>query len=259
MQYYNTGRTIIHYRDWGPRDGKNIVFSNSLGTDSRIWDKVVRKLPSDFRVITYDKRGHGLSTEPKAEMSIFDLASDVSDLIDFLKLKRVNFVGISIGGMIGQVLAFKKPETVSRLILCDTAVKIGSKEIWNERVSLVRRIGLTGMVDSILERWFSPEYIKNNADEMQLLSSMLKQTSETGYVECCKAISQTDLSEVSSKLVQPTTVIVGRNDISTPPELVKATADLIKNSRFAIVDDSGHLPCIDQSEPLAHLISEFIK
>ena len=258
MQYFNTGRTVIHYRDTGPKDGTNIVFSNALGTDSRIWDKVVRELPSNFRIITYDKRGHGLSGEPKEEISISDLAVDVSDLIDHLKLTSVNFVGISIGGMIGQVLAFERPRVISRLVLCDTAVKIGSLDLWDERINRIQSVGLADMADGILARWFSRDYRMKNMDEMNILRSMLIQTSEIGYLECCRAISKADLSEIAPKLIQPTRVLVGSDDLSTPSKVVRSTSDIIKNSKFDILGNSGHLPCIDNAELLANLIAEFV-
>ena len=150
MKFFNNGKTIINYEDYGCQNNEVICFSNSLGTDSRIWHKIIDSFKTDYRIIFYDKRGHGLSNKPATKLTIEDLAFDVSDLLDHLEIKNVNFVGISIGGMIGQKLASIKPNIINKLILCDTAVKIGNSAIWNDRINLVKKQGIIGISDSII-------------------------------------------------------------------------------------------------------------
>ena len=259
MQVFNSKKTVIHYSDYGPKDGKVIIFANSLGTDNRLWDKIIKRLPLGHRVITYDKRGHGLSKEPESEISIQDLASDIADLSDYLNLRGVTFVGISIGGMIAQVLASIRPDIISKLILCDTAVKIGVKKIWKQRIDAVTKKGIRAISNSIIERWFTQNYISTNFDEMELFICMLQSTSASGYIECCKAISKANLTSYTSQLKQPTLVIVGKNDISTPPSLVKETALMIHGSKFIVIENSGHLPCIDNPDKFTDLLYNFIR
>ena len=258
MEVFNSDKTTIHYMDKGPKDGNVIVFANSLGTDCRLWDKIIQQLPAGVRIITYDKRGHGLSREPETDISIEDLAIDISNLADYLSLRNVTFIGISIGGMIAQVLASMRPDIISKLVLCDTAVKIGTKEIWDQRIDLVKEVGLDGVSTSILERWFSKQYIVQNYDEMELFRRMLHNTSTSGYIECCKAISKADLTSFTSNLIQPTLVVVGSDDISTPPKLVEETAKMINLSEFRIIKNSGHLPCVDNSEIFVNLLNNFL-
>ncbi len=259
MQVFNSGKTLIYYRDQGPRNGSTIVFANSLGTDGRLWDKTINRIPKGFRTITYDKRGHGLSLEPESEFSIEDLALDILDLSEYLNLRNVTFVGISIGGMIAQVLASMRPDIISKLILCDTAVKIGSKDIWKQRIDLVNRMGLSGISNSILERWFSAHYRSQNLDEMELFRRMLHNTSSAGYIECCRAISNADLTSFTANIKLPTLVIAGENDVSTPPSLVKETAQMIKQSQLRIIDNSGHLPCVDNPDAFTEVLNRFLE
>ena len=257
VEVFNSDKTIIHYMDRGGTNGNVIVFANSLGTDCRLWDKIIHKLPASTRIITYDKRGHGLSQEPETDISLEDLATDISNLADYLSLRNVTFVGISIGGMIGQVLASIRPDIVSKLVLCDTAVKIGTKEIWDQRIDLVNEVGLAGISRSILERWFSKQYMAQNFNEMELFRRMLQNTSTSGYIKCCKAISETDLTSFTSNLRQPTLVLGGSDDISTPPKLVEETARMINLSEFRIIKNSGHLPCVDNPEVFVSLLNNF--
>ena len=258
MNFFNNGKTVIYYEDYSSNHKDVICFSNSLGTDNRLWNKILCHFTNNFRVITYDKRGHGLSNKPISKITIEDLALDISDLLEHLKIKKVNFVGISIGGMIAQKLASIKPNLINKLILCDTAVKIGNYDIWNERIKLLKKKGLFGITDSIIERWFSKKFILSNFNEIQVYKNMLNTTSIQGYIECCEAIKEADLSMNAQLIKNPTLVLVGSNDQSTPPELVQSTATLIKNSKFDMIKNSGHLPCIDNPDEFAKLIKNFL-
>ena len=258
MKFFNNGKTIIYFEDYSSHNNEVICFSNSLGTDNRIWHKILDYFIQNYRVITYDKRGHGLSNKPDTSINIEDLALDISDLLDHLGISKVNFVGISIGGMIAQKLAVIKPNLINKLILCDTAVKIGNLSIWNERIELLEKKGLIGIADSIIERWFSEKFILSNYEEIQIYKNMLTNTSIEGYIKCCEAIKNEDLSSTTELIKRPTLALVGSDDKSTPPAIVKSTADLIKNSKFNIIKDSGHLPCLDSPDKFAKLIKNFI-
>ena len=186
------------------------------------------------------------------------MALDISDLLEHLKIKKVNFVGISIGGMIAQKLASIKPNLINKLVLCDTAVKIGNYDIWNERIELLKKKGIIGISDFIIERWFSKSFILSNLNEIQVYKNMLNTTSIQGYIECCEAIKEADLSMSTQLIKNPTLVLVGSNDLSTPPEQVQSTANLIKNSKFHVIKNSGHLPCVDNPDEFAKIIKNFL-
>ena len=259
MKFFNNGKTIINYEDYGCQNNEVICFSNSLGTDNRLWHKIIDFFKNDYRIITYDKRGHGLSSKPNGNISIEDLALDISDLLDHLRIKEVNLVGISIGGMIAQKLVSIKPNLIKKLILCNTAVKIGNSAIWNDRINLVKKQGITGISDSIISRWFSEDFISMNFDEIQIYKNMLNVTSLDGYIACCEAIKDTDLTNATNLINKPTLVIVGSDDKSTPPILVEATSKLIKNCIFKIINNSGHLPCIDNPAEFSYILKNFLK
>lgn len=248
----------IHYRVDGPDNGFPVVFSNSLGTDFRVWDALLPYLPQDLRIIRYDKRGHGLSDAPKAPYYMGDLVADAAALLDHLNVKDCLFVGLSIGGMIAQGLAAERPDLVKAMILSDTAAKIGNTSMWQDRVNAVQKDGIVALEQSILERWFSKGFHDNKAEELAGWRNMLCRTPVDGYAGCSLAIAETDLYESTARLTLPTLGIVGAEDGSTPPDLVRETLELIPNSQFEIIPKAGHLPCVEQPEELAKHIKAFL-
>lgn len=249
----------VHYRVDGPDDGFPVVFSNSLGTDFRVWDALLDCLPDGLRLIRYDKRGHGLSSAPDAPYFMGDLVADAAALMDHLDVKGALFVGLSIGGMIAQGLAAERPDLVRSMVLSDTAAKIGNEPMWQERVAAVRKGGIAALETSILERWFSKGF---RADQQTALAGwrhMLCRTPAEGYIGCSLAIAETDLYDSTARLTLPTLAIVGAEDGSTPPDLVRETADLIAGSQFKVIQKAGHLPCVEQPAEMAALITDFMK
>lgn len=245
----------IHYADEGSRHAPSIVFSNSLGCDFRIWDGVAAHL-RDFRIVRYDKRGHGLSEATPAPYAMDDHIADIAALMDRLKVANAVFVGLSVGGMIAQGLAASRPDLVARLALCDTAAKIGTREMWDERIATVKAGGIAAIAPGVLEKWFTAAFRHPDNPEFAGYSAMLTRTPVEGYVGMSAAIRDADFTVSTGKLKLPTLVLVGDQDGSTPPALVRATADLIAGSRFEIIADAGHLPCIERPEETARLIAE---
>jgi 3-oxoadipate enol-lactonase len=246
----------LHYKDEGPRDGPAVVFSNSLGTDLRLWDDVLPLLPAGLRLIRYDKRGHGLSDCPPAPYAMGTLVRDAEALLDHLEVKDCVFVGLSIGGMIAQGLAVKRLDLVRGLVLSNTAARIGTRQMWQDRISAVGSGGIDALADNILERWFAPEFHKNDA--FAAWRNMLIRQPQAGYIGCSSAIAGTDFITPTSGLRLPTLAIAGSEDGSTPPDLVRETAALIPGSRFEIIRRAGHLPCVEQPEAYAALLSTFL-
>lgn len=259
MQLVKRNGIHIHYRTEGPEDGAPIVFSNSLGTDFRVWDKLLPYLPNGLRILRYDKRGHGLTDAPKAPYFMGDLVKDAADLMDHVGMKNALFVGLSIGGMIAQGLAAERPDLVRAMVLSDTAAKIGTEAMWQDRINAVNAGGIEALQDSILERWFSKSFRADETAELAGWRNMLCRTTLDGYTGCSKAIADTDLFESTARLTLPTLAVVGSEDGSTPPDMVRETANLIPRSQFEVISGAGHLPCVEQPEILGKLITKFMK
>jgi len=257
MQIFNTGDVGIHYRVDGPENGPPVVFANSLGTDLRLWDQVLPLLPKGLRIIRWDKRGHGLSSVPSGPYKMGTLVSDCERLLDHLNVRNCVFVGLSIGGMIAQGLAVKRLDMVRALVLSNTAAKIGNSTPWNDRIAAIKENGIAPMADGVMERWFAPQF--RAQPQMELWRNMLVQQSIEGYTGCCAAISGTDFYTPTSGLRLPCLGIAGSEDGSTPPDLVRETIDLIPASKFHLIRRAGHIPCVEQPEEFARVVTEFLK
>jgi 3-oxoadipate enol-lactonase len=255
MNSIDLGDLRLHVQIQGPKTGPAIVFSNSLGTDLRLWDQVVPLLPPHLRLIRYDTRGHGLSDCPPGPYSMGALVRDAERLLDVLAVRDCVFVGLSIGGLIAQGLATKRLDQVRALVLSNTASKIGTKEIWQDRIEMVETQGLTQMSAAIMERWFSKPF--QNGPDVSLWRRMVETTPTAGYAGCCAAIAGTDFYTTTAALRLPTLVIAGSEDGATPPDLVRETADLIPGSRFEILRGTGHLPCVEDPVGYAALLTDF--
>jgi 3-oxoadipate enol-lactonase len=257
MQLAALGDIGVHFSDSGLRDGKPVVFANSLGTDLRLWDRVLPLLPPGLRLIRYDKRGHGLSDALPAPYRMGQLVGDAERLMDHLGVKGAVFVGLSIGGLIAQGLAVKRPDLVSALVLSNTAAKIGTAQMWADRVAAIRGGGIEALAEGILERWFSKPF--HATPDFALWRNMLIRQPVEGYVGCCQAIADTDFYTTTAGLHLPALAIAGSEDGSTPPDLVRETAALIHGARFELIRGAGHLPCVEKPGEYAEVLSGFLK
>ncbi len=258
MQSFKSGDEVIHFRDDGPRSEMAFVFVNSLGTDLRVWDNVISELNQKYRTVRLDKRGHGLSTNFENNISIPILANDLKLLISSLKIKKIVLVGLSIGGLISLEFLKTCSSIVTGLVLSDTAAKIGTSNMWSDRISRVKRGGMDSISDDILARWFSNDFLMKRNDELQLWRSMLTRTSASGYIGCCEAIADCDLRDEAKKVKIPTMLIVGEEDGSTPVNVVKDTANLIQKSEFKIIEGAGHLPCVEKPKIFSNELLKFL-
>ncbi|QDY70723.1 3-oxoadipate enol-lactonase (plasmid) [Qingshengfaniella alkalisoli] len=247
----------IYHGYRAPQDGApTLVFANSLGTDLRVWDRVVAELPEGWGILRQDKRGHGLSQDTAAALSIETMTDDVEALLDYYGIGHFTGVGLSVGGLIMQRLALRRAGTMTHLVLSDTAAKIGSPEIWNPRIETVLASGIQAISDAILARWFAPGY--DAKEDFSMWRLMLERTPAQGYADVCAAIRDADYTAELKQIQQPTLVLCGSDDCSTPPELVKATADGISNASFVTIADAGHLPCVEQPSHFTTLLRDHV-
>jgi 3-oxoadipate enol-lactonase len=259
MAFIRLGDIVVHHAAAGGPEQPAIVFANSLGTDLRVWDALHARLAGRFRLVRYDKRGHGLTDLTPGPYTIEGLAEDLATLCDRLQVESAVVCGLSIGGMIAQRLAAARPDLVRGLVLMDTAHKIGTAEMWQQRIEAVRGGGIAAIADAVLERWFAPPFREGRPDEVAGWRNMLTRTPVEGYLACCAAIRIADLTEAARAITVPTLCLVGDADGSTPPDLVRALADLVPDSRYEVVGPAGHIPCVEQPEIVAGLISRFIE
>lgn len=257
MQIAELDDIRLHYRIDGDPEGAPLVFANSLGTDLRLWDKVIPLLPAGLRIIRYDKRGHGLSDAPPAPYAMGTLVRDLERLLDHLAVRDCVVVGCSIGGMIAQGLAVKRLDLIRAMVLSNTAVKIGTAQMWQERIEAVAQGGVEALADAVMQRWFSPAF--HATAEMHAWRNMLTRTPADGYAGCSAAIAGTDFYSTTASLTLPTLGIAGDHDGSTPPDLVRETTDLIKGARFELIRGAGHLPCVERPAEFAQHLNGFLK
>ena len=251
--------TVMLHALWRGHPGRPmVVFANSLGTDARIWDAVVARLPDTFSILLYDKRGHGLSDAPRGPYTIDDHARDLLGLLDHVGIGRCALVGLSVGGMVAQAVAAEYPDRVAALVLCDTAARIGDAATWNARIDAVERQGLEAIGDSVMERWFTPAYRTQNPAALRGWRAMLTRQSALGYAATCATVRDADLRAASATIRVPTLCVVGEQDLSTPPDLVRGTAELIPSARFEVIPEAGHIPCVEQPDALSALIIDHL-
>ena len=259
MQLVELNGIVTHYQDRGPRDGPAVVFSNSLGTDFRLWDQLLPLLPEGLRLIRYDTRGHGLSAAPPGDYFMGDLVADAAALLDHLGVRGCVFVGLSIGGMIAQGLAAERGDLLRAAVLSNTAARIGTARMWAERMAAVREGGIAAVAEGILERWFSARWRRENPTLLAGWRHMLCRTPVDGYLGCSAAIAGTDLYESTARLRLPVLAIAGSDDGATPPDMVRETADLIHGAQFRLIRSAGHLPCVEQPADYAAALTGFLR
>lgn len=246
----------LHATLEGPADAPALVLLHALGTSLTLWDALLAHLPG-LRVLRLDLRGHGRSDVPPAPYAMGTLVRDVERVIDHFALKDTVVVGVSLGGMIAQGLAIKRLDLVRGLVLSNTAARIGTAAQWQDRIALVRDQGLKAIADPTMERWLGRGWRDNPA--LPALRQGFLQTDPQGWMGCAAAIAGTDFYETTARLRLPTLAIAGANDGSTPPDLVRETAELIPGARFHLIHGAGHLPMAEKPAEYAAALTGFLK
>lgn len=258
MIFVRINDVLLHYRLAGPLGAPALVLVNSLGTDARIWDAVIADLSRNYRILSYDKRGHGLSDSPPGDYRLEDHLDDLEGLLDHAGLERPALCGVSVGGMIAQGFALRTPQRLAALVLCNTAPLMGSPAMWNDRIDIVRKEGLLPLAGPVMERWFSPDFRAANSVELAGWRNLFLRTDPAGYAATCATLRDTDLTDVIAGIPLPTLIVAGEADLAAPMETVR-NCTAIAGSRFEILPRTGHIPSIEQPEKLAALMRQFLK
>ncbi len=247
----------IHYDLAGSDSAPALVFSNSLGATLAMWDSQMSSLQKQFRVLRYDTRGHGQSSVTPGPYGIEQLARDVLAFLDKLKLDRVHFCGLSMGGQTGMWLALNAPTRLHKLILCDTAAKIGTPEMWNSRIEAVRKGGMKSISTAVMERWFSATYRARSPEVVASIKLILESLNPDGYVANCAAVRDFDAREAIAAITVPTLVIAGTHDAATTPADGRYLADHIAGAHYVELN-AAHLSNIEDPKRFTSEASSFL-
>lgn len=250
----------IHCEISKEKDAPVVVLSHSLSCSMAMWEPQLEVLEPHFRVLRYDMRGHGKSEAPKGAYTLDQLAADVIGLLDAFGLDRVHFVGLSIGGMIGQCLALKYSDRLRSLSLCDTAPVIPeeAKPLFEERMTRARDGGMEALVQETLERWFTQPYLNQNPPEVDHIRKQILGTPVAGFIGCSHAILGLNFVERLSEIKLPTLIIVGEDDPGTPVEASQAIHQRIGNSKLVVLPSAAHLSNIEQADAFNAALISFL-
>lgn len=257
MPFIDCGDIRVHYELTGNAAAPVLLFSNSLGTNLSMWHNQLAAAEKHFRVLRYDSRGHGLTTVTPGPYSIELLGRDVLQLLDKLKITRVNFCGLSKGGMIGMWLGINAPQRLHKLILCNTAAKIGTMESWNGRIKSVRENGMKSIAPSVIERWFTPEFRKSSPDAVARTQQMLEHSPLDGYIASCEAIRDMDQRDAISLIRVPALVISGARDPVIPLSESHFLSERIFGAHSVDLE-AAHLSNIEASEQFTAAVIRFL-
>jgi len=247
----------VHYRLDGPPDANVLLLSHSLGNDLRMWDSQVEAFSRFWRVLRYDSRGHGESPATPGPYSIEQLGRDVVMLLDELQIERVHFCGLSLGGMVGMWLAVNAPARIERLILSNTAPKLGPPSRWDERIRAVEAEGMAAVAEMSAQRWFTPAFRRSCPAVVERIVDGLLHTPVAGYVASCAAIRDMDQTEVIGAIAHQTLVIVGAEDAAIPPADGALIAQKIARATLVSLP-AAHLSNVEADGPFNDAVVSFL-
>ena len=251
----------MHYELEGPESAPVVTLSHSLATDLSMWNPQMAVLKSGYRVLRYDTRGHGGTDAPEGPYTLEQLAEDAKALLQALGIPKTHFMGISMGGMVGQILALKDPGLLRSLILCDTSSRIPEEAlpVWEERIGLAQKQGMDALVEPTMERWFTASFRGKPISVLEKIRDMIRTTPLKGYVGCSRAIMKLNLTERLSEIALPTLIVVGEEDPGTPVAASQAIHKQIKGSELVILKSAAHLSNIEQQDAFNTVVLDFLR
>jgi len=249
-----------HYTLDGPAGAEVVTLSHSLATDLSMWEPQMAALSARYRVLRYDTRGHGGTEVPPAAYTLDQLAEDARALLQALGISRTHWVGLSMGGMIGQTLALTHPELFASLALCDTSSRIPAeaKPLWAERIETAESQGMEPLVEPTLARWLTAPFRERRPDVAAGVATMIRSTPPKGYSGCCHAIAALDLTDRISAITLPTLIVVGEEDQGTPVAASRVMNERIKGSDLVILPSAAHLSNLEQPEAFTGALTSFL-
>ena len=242
----------------GRDDAPVLMLSNSLGTNLHMWDPQMAEFTKQFRVVRYDRRGHGKSGAPKGPYSFERFGRDILAVIDALKIKKMNWCGLSMGGMDGQWLGANAPDRLDKLVLANTNFYYADKSPWADRIKFIREKGPAGFVDTNMARWLTEGFRQRNPQETERMKEMFLASNRDGYAECVGAIRDMDFRATNPGITAPTLVIVGAHDPATPPSYGEEIAGQIKGAKLVSLDAS-HISNVEQPAAFSKAVLDFLK
>ncbi len=250
----------IAYQIDGPDDAPTVVMSNSLASAMGMWDTQVAALVPDYRVLRYDTRGHGQSSAPGGAYTMDMLVADVIGLMDGLGIEKAAYCGLSMGGMIGQQLGLEHADRFTGLVLADTISRWpeGAGTLWSGRIRAARQLGMKGVVEGTLERWFTEDCLEARPPEVQMIEKMILSTPVPGFTGCCEAISKINYTDKLGNITLPVLVIVGADDPGTPVSAAEVIHQNIPGSELVIIDHAAHLANVQQPEAFNKALLDFL-
>lgn len=250
----------MHYTLDGPAGAPVVTLSHSLATTLAMWDPQMPALTARYRVLRYDTRGHGSTDAPAGPYTLDQLAEDARALLAALSIGRTHFVGLSMGGMIGQTLALRAPELFGSVVLCDTSSRVPpeARSTWDDRIRTATGQGMEPLVEPTLGRWFTPAFRRARPDVVDQVAAMIRSTPPAGYAGCCQAIAQLDLTARLGAIKLPTLLIVGEHDQGTPVAASRAIRERIAGSELVVLESAAHLSNMEQPEAFTRALTSFL-
>jgi 3-oxoadipate enol-lactonase len=249
-----------YYEIHGKEGAPWLVFSHSLACTVRMWDGEIAALKDRHRILAYDTRGHGQSAAPKGPYTLEQLADDLQALLKQLKIEKPHYVGLSMGGMIGQTAALKYPGIFRSMTLCDTTSRYPAEAapLWQERIKIAESKGMAALVQPTLERWFTEPFRKNQPDKVKRVAQSIEKTPVAGYVGCCHAIPKINVTARLKEIKTPTLVICGENDPGTPPAMAREIQENLPGAKLVLIPQAAHLSNIEQPEAFNRALADFL-
>jgi len=258
MPFADLPNVKMHFALSGPSSAPVLILSTSLGTDYSLWDPQAAEFEKRFRLLRYDMRGHGKSSVPRPPYSVAgDLVPDIVALADFLSIEKFHFCGLSIGGMIGMTLGLEAPQRLNKLVLCNTAAKIGTNESWATRIEIVRTAGMKQVAKITPDRWFTTAFQKSNPEAVAKTLRVVESLDPEGYVGGCCAVRDFDFRSKVGAIRVPTLVISGTHDPAAPPADGSWLTQQIAGARFVELNAS-HLSNIEAADRFTSEVLAFL-
>ena len=258
MMQAEVGDISIRYQVSG--QGPWLTLSHSLASDNSMWKPQIEALTPHFTILSYDTRGHGGTTVTKGSYTLEQLANDAAGLLSYLGVSRTHWLGLSMGGMIGQKFALQYPEKLDRVILADTTgfvAPVGAA-MWHERAAAARASGMAALEQGTLSRWFTDDFCQKEPKVVDSIGALIRATAVEGYAGCCAALAQTNMLDSLKALQIPALVLVGENDNATPVAAAQAIASHWPGAKLKILHSAAHLANVEQAQAFNEAVLEFL-